>query len=257
MKTSIKIILGLIAALLLTGLYTFYVIKNKEKPKTYPLAEVAKERIQTEAEEIAKEVDKNGLRHTIYQKVKEIDREALDKANADLLDTIAQLNITRDQLKEVTVIATTLSVKNQTLEKKIDQFATFYEHSDANSKMSVRIPKDTLQTATFDLDFKADLTGTEYTKKRFWIFKDNYTDYYFNDKRFSIAGVRSLTVKESNKNFGIRIQATTTYQQKLFGIGPGVQLDLGKVNIQYKRSYFPQEKIWFSTVNADIDLIKL
>ncbi|PRY51533.1 hypothetical protein B0I27_107119 [Arcticibacter pallidicorallinus] len=263
MKTIKVIILLLVIALAGLGWYCYQLSKAaEERNKESPIAEIAKKQIQTEAKKIAEEVDKNGLQHTVYRMVKEIDQEAIDKVRADLLDTVAQLNITRDKLKQVMVVATSLQITNQKLEKKINSEVTTYTHTDPRASLSVFIPRDSTQSATFNFKYDADLVTTQY-KKRNWFLGANhsYIDIYSNDPRVTIQGARTLTVKQKQPELGLRLQGQFNLDPETlsYGVGPGIRVDLGRLSVQAGYLHYPRSKAspnWKYSVGANYDFIR-
>jgi len=234
--------------LVLAGMIWYIVSLNKRVESHKPASKIeiiAKKQIETEAKQISKEVSKNGLTHTIYKMVKEIDQSAVDKINADLLDTIDKLNITRDKLRQVSVIAANLDIKNQKLERKVTDLATTYIHTDDHFRLAINVPKDSLQSATFNAGYDADLITTQYNKTKWWIFKDNYLDIYSNDPRFTIKGARTLTVKPTQPAIGFQAR-TKIYYSDYNGpsAGPGVKLKLGKLDLEGDYQYYTKQKGW-------------
>lgn len=253
MKTSTKIIIGLLLVLLLAGLYLKHLYNKAEQAeRSNPIAEAAKKQIQTEAAEIKREVDKNGLQHTIFKMVKEIDQSAVDKVNADLLDTIKALVIERDKVRQVTLVNASLVISNQTLKKRISDLATTYSHFDDHFRLTVDVPNDSLLPATFNANYDADLITTQYNK-RSWILgaNNNYLDIYSNDPRFTIKGARSLTVKQNQPVFGFKLEAKAGYN-KLVGpsAGPGLSLRLGNFTLSGDYQYYNEFKQWGAGIGA-------
>jgi hypothetical protein len=260
MKTSSKLILGLAIILAAVCWYTIRLsTKTPEKSVSSPIAELKKKEIETEAKQISTEVSKNGLQHTVFKIVKEMDQSALDKVSADLLDTVAALGIARDKIKQITVVASSLEIKNQKLERKISALATTYSHTDNYATLSVNVPKDSLIGATFSLAYNADLSTTQYRKKT-WLFGQNnsYIDIYSNDPRVTIKGVKTLTIKEKPSAFDLKLQANTSYnfETGLLGVGPAVRVDLGRFSIQGRYSRYPNNSKWQPSVNASYDILR-
>ena len=257
MKTSSKVIIGLIFVILAMGWYGVYLHNKQGEVKKSPIAELKKKEIETEAAEIARDVKANGLEHVVYKMAKEIDHKALDKANADLLDTIDALNIERSKVRQVTVIASTLQIKNQRLERKISDLATTYSHSDDYATLSVNVPQDSLKPATFDLKYNADLTATQYSK-RSWLFGANqsYIDIYSNDPRVTIRGAKTLTVKQKEPSFKAQLKAVSEYDvgRRSFTAGPAIGIDAGRTTFQGRYLYDPARNKWNWIISAGLNV---
>lgn len=247
MKATTKIIIGLVAALALLAGYVYYLHTKAPEPTINPLGEIAKANIQTEAKQIAKEVDKNGLQHTIFKIVKEIDQDALDKVSADLLDTVEALNIARDKIRQVIVVNASLSIQNQVLERKVTDLATTYSHNDSFFKLSVNVPKDSTQAPTFDAGYDADLITAQYDKRAFPFFgrTDTYLNIYSNDTRFTIRGARTLSVKQKVPVFGFEALAVAGFNSFAGpSAGPGVKIKAGRFDIEGDYKYYSNYKDW-------------
>lgn len=255
MKTIISIIIGV--ALLFVGWYAATLLNiAKEKIKPSPIAEVIKKQYQTEAAQIKKDVDQNGLQHTIYKMVKEIDQSAVDAVRADLLDTTEKLNITREQLKQVMVVNTNLTIKAQNLERKVSQLATTYSHSDDHFRLSVNVPIDTLQAPTFDAGYDADLITTQYSKTRWLFWQDPYIDIYSNDPRFTIKGARTLTIKPKFPVIGFSGNAVASYNEFTGpSAGAGISVRLEKITLNGGYQYYPDHKRWAGDYGLKFRLI--
>lgn len=256
MKTAIKIIICV--ALVAAGWY-LSVLLNKAKdrlPDKSPIARIKEKEIQTEAAEISKEVGKNGLQHTIYKMVKEIDQSAVDAVKADLLDTVAALGIARDKLKQVMVINTNLTINNQKLEKKVSELATTYTHADDYFRLAVNIPKDSLESATFNLGYDADLIAAQYNKRKWLFWNDPLINIYSNDPRFTNKGLRSFTVRPKEPVFALKVEAKAAYNNFAGPSGgPGASLRVGRFTLTGDYQYYTDFNKWAFGYGAAYRLI--
>lgn len=259
MKTTTKVIIALVILIGIMSWYNGYLRdKVNEKQIINSIPEPAKKTIETQAIKIADEVDKNGMKHAVLKMVKEIDPSVLNKIKADLLDTVAALNIERDKLKQITVIATTLSIKAQRLEKKITELATTYSHFDDHFRLSVNVPKDSLQSPTFDAGYDAYLITTQYNKGNWLTGNSAYMDIYSNDPRFTIKGARTFTVKQNRPFFDMNIQAISEYNLRTntFAAGPSLNIGLGRIEIRGRYMYDPTDKQWSGIVSGGYMLLR-
>lgn len=260
MKTLIKWVVAAIILALAGGCIYLYFLYNKAKDNQNksPIEEAAKKQVETKANIISKSVDDNGFEHTVAKMVKEVDPNALDKVQADLLDTVAALNIERDKLKQITVVATSLSIKNQALEKKITALATTYSHFDDHFRLSVNVPKDSMQSATFDAGYDADLITTQYNKGNWLTGNRPYIDIYSNDPRFTIKGARTLTVKQKQPFFNANLQAVSefNFRTKTFNAGPSLNIGLGRIEVRGRYMYDPSDKQWNGIVSGGYMLLR-
>jgi len=257
MKNLIK---GALLLLVIAGIaYLAYWLGGKNStPKNSALKNVVVKQAETEAAKIKDEVDKNGLQHTIYKMVKEIDQSAVDQIKADLLDTVAALNIERDKVRQVMVVNSSLVIKNQKLERKVSELATTYSHFDDHFRLSVNVPKDSTQSATFDAGYDADLITTQYNKGNWLTGNRVYMDIYSNDPRFTIKGARTLTVKQKQPFFNANLQAVSEYnfRTKTFNAGPSLNIGLGRIEIRGRYMYDPSDKQWNGIVSGGYMLLR-
>jgi hypothetical protein len=253
MKKPTKVILALIVLIVGLACYVWYLHSRDPQLKPNPIGEVAKKNIQTEAKQIAIEVDKNGLNHTILKIVKEIDHDAIDKVNADLLDTIDALNIARDKIRQVTVVNTSLVIQKQYLERQVSGLATTYNHKDKFFNLSVNVPRDSTQAASFEAGYDADLVTAQYNKRKFPFFgsSDTYMNIYSNDPRFTIRGARVLSVKQNAPAFGFEARAKANFNNFTGpSAGPGIKIRIGRFDLDGDYQYYSNQKSWTWGVGA-------
>lgn len=259
MKTLINwFVVGLFVALAAGCVYLYFLLEKAKEVNQSPIEAAAKKQVETKADIISHKVDKNGYEHTIAQMANEIDPSAIEKINADLLDTIAALNIERDRVKQITVVAATLSIKNQSLERKITDLATTYSHFDDHFRLSVNVPKDSSQSASFDAGYDADLITTQYNKGNWLTGNKPYIDIYSNDPRFTIKGARTLTVKPKQPFFTADLQALSEYniRTNTYSAGPALSIGFGRIEIRGRYMYDPSDKQWSGIVSGGYMLLK-
>jgi len=248
MKNLINWVIRGAFVLLIVGNVFLYLLYQKasKRPDPSPIETAAKKTIETKAEVISKEVDEHGLPHTILKIVKEIDQSAIDKVNADLLDSVAQLNIARDKIRQVISINTNLSIKNQQLEKKVGELATTYSHKDDHLWLTLTVPKDSTKAAFADGGYDADLIATQYNKGSWLWGTDHYMDIYSNDPRFTIKGAKTLSVKQKQPFFGFNVQAVSEYNisTRSLTAGPSANVDFGRIRLGGKYLYDPSNQKW-------------
>lgn len=260
MKTIINwVVTGLFVALAAGCIY-FYLMyqKVKDRPNQSPIEQAAKKQVETKADIIAKSVDKNGFEHTVANMAKGIDPKYLDQVKADLLDTTDALNIERDKVRQVMVINSSLTIKNQRLERKVSEFSTTYSHFDDHFRLTVNVPKDSMQSATFEAGYDADIITTQYNKGNWLTGNKPYIDIYSNDPRFTIKGARTLTVKQKQPFLKADIQAITEYnfRTNTFTAGPSLNIGIGRVEVRGRYMYDPSDKNWSGIVSGGYMLLR-
>lgn len=220
---------------------------------------VIQKQVETTAKKVADKVDKNGIKHTVYEMVKEIDQSAVNAIRSDLLDTVAELNILRQRLRQVMVINTQLAIQNQKLTKSTDSRNTLYSFKDKYLDAIVRIPFDSSQQATLDLTHETDLIPVQYNKRRFLRTPQPMIDVYSTDKRVTIGGVRSLTIKPNPPVMGLSIDLASEYdfRSKTLRGGPAISLDLKRFNLEGKYLLDRHSNEWTWVLNGNYKLLKL
>lgn len=260
MKTLINwIVAGLFVALAAGCVYLYFLYdKAKTKANQSPIEQAAKKQVETKADIIAKSVDEKGFEHTVAAMAKGIDPKDLDKIKADLLDTVDALNIERDKVRQVMVINSSLTIKNQKLERKVSELATTYSHFDDHFRLSVNVPKDSMQSATFDAGYDADLITTQYNKGNWLTGNKLYMDIYSNDPRFTIKGARTLTVKQKQPYFKADMQAISEYNLRTntFTAGPSLNIGLGRIEVRGRYMYDPADRQWSGVVSGGYMLLR-
>lgn len=259
-----KVITIALALIVLLGAAVWYGSSLNSKVEQHDtelqtLDPVIQKQVETTAKKVADKVDKNGMRHTVYEMVKEIDQSAVNAIKSDLLDTVAQLNITREKLKQIMVINTQLSIQNQKLSKSSDSHNTLYSFKDKYLDATVRIPVDSNQQATLDLTHETDLIPVQYNRRRFLRTPQPMIDVYSTDKRITIGGLKALTIKPNEPSLGLSIDAASEYDFRSGTLrgGPAVSLDVKRFSLEGKYLYNRHSNDWTWTVNGNYKLLKL
>jgi regulator of replication initiation timing len=262
MRTLKIAVIALSLVLIATGWYGYklYKMANSFKAKTTsPIEKETQKQLETEATRITKDVDKNGLQHTVAQIVKSINPEEVDKVKADLLDTIDALNIARDKVSQVLAFNVTLTIENQELKRHTGLDETTYTFKDRNYDLSVLVPKDTSKKATFTNRYDADLVASQYNKRSGLFGNKPYIDIYSNDRRFTNQGIRTFTVKPKEPSVVIKTQVTSSYDfvdHLVFG-GPALSVDLGNFNATGKYMLSPSGKQSRFQINGSYNFTRL
>lgn len=137
--------------------------------------------------------------------------------------------------------------------------ANEYGYTDKYAKIRIRVPKDTLQNPTFDLNYNADLVVSQYSKRK-WRFgkRLDLIDVYSTDPRATINGLKVLSVKDKERFFSVQAQAVSNYEirTQLMGIGPGLRIGLGRFSLQGNHLYYLEGSYWSSSVEGRYDLLR-
>lgn len=222
------------------------------------------QRIQTEANIIARQVDKFGSEHVTISAAENIyPVSALNQPaiSTGLLDTVAlALKIKTKQVEELTRVVSTISVQKakafytiDSLKRRTIQYRDRY--------VSIAYTPDTVDSVagTFDFRYDADLKIAQYYKRNWFLgAKKSYIDIWSQDGRVKINGVDRFKVQQKDPAFGLRIQATSTFHPKngIYGFGGGARIDLGRFSINPNYIYYPRSDTWAPNLQVNYDLIR-
>jgi hypothetical protein len=184
-----------------------------------------------------------------------------------LLDTVAKIsNIKPEQITNWQQVATTTKAELLKAERKVDslQRVTFF-YKDRYLKLAYRPgnPLDTTDKGSFDFNYNADLTITQYTTRGKVLglpigAKRSFTDIYSNDPRTTIMGFKTFRVQQKAQVLGFRVQAITAYsfRRGLLQMGLGSQFDVGRLSIIGSYYYSPQEDNFSPSIGARYDIFR-
>ncbi len=263
-KLKFIIVTGCISLMVALGAIAIY-YKHKFENRTV-ISESLTKQIQGEAMIIARDVDKNGLKHVTIAAARnivpydDVNKVAISKGIMDT--TSLALGIQKKQIENLLQINSTLLAENLKAKEiiaKNGEKSYLYKDRFVNLKYTPSIGQDTTDKGKFDFSYNADLTITQYWK-RAWLLasKKSYIDIYSNDSRTTINGVKQLTIQQKEPSFGLRGQATINVNPETgsYGFGPAVRIDIGRLSIQGNYTYYPESTRWRPSINANYDLIR-
>ncbi len=250
--------------IVLAGLYYYQKIQNDKLAAPPVYSEKIKETVPI----IETYKDKQGNEHVVVKDNQNVitkkEIKNPERPRNTMVDTAAaNLKIAVAEIQRVTKIATSMEAQKLRAERKIDELTKklSFAYADEYVKLKYTPPADTdtLGNGTFDFGYNAELTITQYQKRKWFLgAKQSYIDISSNDKRTTIRGVRQLTIKQQTPQFGLRFQMNGNYNinYKSLGVGPAIRLDLGRFSIQGNYSYYPQSQNWVKSVNANYDILR-
>jgi len=182
----------------------------------------------------------------------------------NIVDSAAlNLKIATAEIQRVTKIATAAEARELKALRQVDELSKklSFAYSDDYVKLRYTPPADTdtVGAGTFDFGYNAELTITQYQKRKWFLgSKESFIDISSNDPRTTIRGVRQLTIKQETPQFGLRVQASANYnpQTGSIGLGPAVRIDLGRFSIQGNYTYYPESTRWRPGITGNYDLIR-
>ncbi|WP_207426008.1 hypothetical protein [Pedobacter sp. SYSU D00535] len=268
MITYKNILFFMTAALcVLLAIYSFTL--HKKLSQKEKVEQTVSSKIQEEAKIISRKVDAAGLEHVTIEAAGNIIPKA--QANAavseGILDTTAMaIGILKKQIENLLVVNSTLKADNLRAIQRLDERQNpVYSYQDKylNLNYTPGDPTDTADKGSFDFQYNADLTITQYWKRNKVLglplgSKNSYIDIYSNDPRTIVNGVKKLTVQQEQPLLGLRVQGVTSYDFTSGTLRPGaeIQFDAGRASFTGAYLYDPITDKWRPTVTGRYDLIR-
>jgi hypothetical protein len=261
---NIKLYMG-IAALLCVGFFIYKYVQNARKLDEIETANSKMTKaIQVEAKEIKRKVDEKGIETVIFDITG--NRGATDKLMSNegtkgIIDTTAMaLDIRTKQLKEITIIKSSLEAENLKLKSMVDaNNRPYYTYSGNGLQLKFTPPfdKDTIGYADFKADVK--IKATQYWKRSWFLgSKKSILAVSSDNPMFKINGAEYVEFEQKQPTFGLRLQASTNFnpQSGAVGFGPAARIDLGRFSFQGNYTWYPESERWRPGVTANFDLIR-
>lgn len=180
-----------------------------------------------------------------------------------LLDTISMaINVMRKQVEQYTKISMSAESRALKAERRADSLQRVtYTFQDKWLSLAYRPadPADTTDAGEFDFKYNADLSVTQYWKRK-WLLgaKMSYIDIYSNDPRVSIRNLKRLTVEQREPLLGLRVQAVSSYgfADKGFRAGVGLQFDVKRFSVLGSYLYNTDRSAWNYSMGARYDMLR-
>lgn len=236
---------------------TYLLLTRKpEKSIDNGVSEAAREVVKLQVKEVIKYIDKEGFTHAVIKDKDNVvnSLNQLDDSSRFKIDSIkALLNIKDKQLKHYISYSSTL--EGRLLEaKKTD---TSFRYSDSWANIEYVKPKDTLTYGHFNFKYNAELNYAEYwEKKNFLSSKKHYIDFWINDPRATINGVKRIKISPKPDRFGIEINASSFYTDRInLGFDGAIRVGRGKYGGGYIYDF--SDKKWKPLISVKFNLLDL
>lgn len=246
----------------------FLLVSLFESKKQIAAAEKADkktaDKIKTEAKEIERQVNENGIESVLFdiEPNKATQEEAASmKGSKNLLDTTAvALDVKTRQLKQVMVINSTLEAENLLLKRKLDATSRpYYTYSGNGLDLKFTPPNDIDTNARAEFSANVNIKATQYWKRNWFLgAKKSILAVTSDNPMFKINGADFVEIEQQQPTFGLRVQASTSYNfdTGTVGFGPALRFDAGRFSFQGRYSKFPNDPKWKPSVNASFDLLR-
>lgn len=255
-----KVIAILCFLLLVAGIVIFHQYRKTQNLETSLKKSTVT--LNTVAKDVKRNIDKDGNEHFIIKPDEnQVSKEVLKFSK--VIDTVAlAINQKKNDITDYTKVALTASDKDlparvvrDTVTKK-----SVYKYNDKLFNLTYKPGVDSITPGTFDASVDLDLTWVNY-RKRTWILGalHSYTDIYSNDKRVKFKGANTLSIKQDEPSFGLRVRATSTYNfgTKTLSLGPEAAFDFGRNQIRVNYYYNPSVSSWRPSVTYSRDFLRL
>lgn len=223
-----------------------------------------KAKIETEAKEIKRQVDEKGVETVLFEvtgnKVTPEQAEST-KGSKGLIDTTAlALDVKTKQLKQVLVIKSTLEAENLQLKRMLDAAKRpYYTYSGNGLDLKFTPPNEVDTIARAEFTANVNIKATQYWRRNWFLgAKKSILAVSSDNPLFKINGADYIEVEQKQPTFGLRVQASTSYNFETgsLGFGPAVRFDAGRFSFQGRYSKFPNDPKWKPSVNASYDLLR-
>lgn len=223
-----------------------------------------KAQVQAEAKEIKRQVDEKGVETVLFEVTgnKVTQQHAISSVGTKgIIDTTAMaLDIRTKQLKQVLVVKSTLEAENLKLKKQLDAASRpFYTYSGNGLDLKFTPPNEIDTNARAEFTANVNIKATQYWKRNWFLgAKKSILAVSSDNPMFKINGADFVEVEQKQPTFGLRVQASTSYNFETgsLGYGPAIRFDAGRFSFQGRYTKFPNDPKWKPSVNASFDLLR-
>lgn len=209
--------------------------------------------VNSEVEKVTKDIDKKGFEHAVSDAVANMVSSVnfvRDSAQQEMDSVLALRELDRKQLQKWEQYA--VSWRDSFLvASQIND--TSYRFSDAGLKLEFVQPKS--EKPYFNYEYDAEISYLNYWDKRHFLAKKkNYTDFWVNDSRATINGVKKIQVEAVPPRLRAEIGITGQYIKSPY-VGPSGALKVGRLKIGGAYLYGLDERQWIPSVSGTFNLI--
>lgn len=251
----------LTAALILSvGLNVYYIffkppsIRFKTETQMVKVPFEVREFVDSEVKRVNRDIDTKGFEHAVSEAV---------------ANTVADVNLVRDSARREMDSVLALRNLDQRQLLKWERYAvswrdsflmasqssdTSYKFNDSGLKLEFVQPKK--DKPYFNYQYDADIDYVNYWEKRHFLAKKkNYTDFWVNDTRATINGVKRIRVEAKSQPVSAQFGVTGQYIRSPF-VGPSGEIKIGRVKIGGAYLYDLDGREWVPTVSGTYNFIE-
>jgi hypothetical protein len=220
-------------------------------------------RIQKEALEISRQVDSTGIETVIFdinQNKASPGQLAVNKQTKGIIDTTAlALDLRTKQLKQILVIKSSLEAENLKLKQQLDASEMpYYTYNENGLRLKFTPPNVNDTVGHVDFSANVEIKATQFWRRN-WILgaRRSFLAISSDNPMFKINSADYLEIEQKPKGFGVKIQASSTYDSRsgMFRFGPAAQINLGRLSFtgHYGRNFIEQK--WHTQLSASYDML--
>ncbi|OOG19120.1 hypothetical protein BWD42_04000 [Sphingobacterium sp. CZ-UAM] len=224
-RTLFEIVLGLVVLIL-----ALLLIQQVNKPKRSTIEQKAKEMVSAEVERVNTKIDKMGMQHAVTD-----EKEKIVSSLSNLDDSsrywkerfLEQAGINEKNVKLMTTYETTI----KGMKLSASRTDTGFYYSDKWANIQYVRPKDTADNGHFNFSYNAEINYAEYWKRSHFLApKKHYIDFWINDPRAKINGVKRLQIESKEPKFRLESSSMVLYDGQTH-IGGDIGVSLGNVRV--------------------------
>lgn len=254
MKRFILLMLLVISVGLNIYLYFFRPADILTQIRTVNIPVEVEALVNSEVDKVTKEIDKKGFEHAVSDAVANTVSSVnfvRDSAQQEMDSVLALRDLDRKQLQKWERYAVSWRDSFLMASQVND---TLYQFADAGLELEFVQPKT--DKPYFNYKYDADIDYINYwDKKHFLARKKNYTDFWVNDTRATINGVRRIQVEARPDVVSAKIGIKGLYLQTPY-VGPSGVLKVGRIELGGSYLYDLDGKQWVPSVSGTFNLIE-
>lgn len=243
----------IIALILLCG-YVFFFHKAPVEIKNTQIPPEVEAYVKADVEEINKKISQKGFEVAVLDEVQNNIQDI--KLLRDSAKAFKDSMLNEVKLKDRQIISLTrysASLQDSLMVASVTGDTSF-KYAENGLKIELNRPKN--KPAYFNYSYDANINYIQYwDKDNFFAPKKEYIDFWIEDTRASINGVKRLKIQQKQDEFKLDISASSFYIDRL-NIGAEAQATMGRYQIGGGYFYDMIDKTWKPIVSAKFKLIE-
>lgn len=249
----------LIIVLSLACIYIFFFYKApvNKTVVSMPSPEV-EAYVKADVENIDKKITNKGFEAAVLEEVQnniydlKLVRDSAKAFKDSILQEYAKKDRLREeQIKSITQYAASWRDSFMVASRKNDTTFNFVKNG-----LQLEFVSPIQKKPYFNYSYDANLNYIEYwNKKNFFSQKKQYIDFWIEDTRATIKGVKRLRVEPKKDNFKLNINASGIYIDKPY-VGPEIDINLGKLSLKTGYYYDIKDDKWKPIISTSFNILQ-